>query len=343
MTNAELKALAKARLKNNWGTAILVILLQGVITYVVGIALPGIGNIASLILSGPLTFGVTYVYVQFSYGQSAQVGDAFKGFSYFGNTFLLYLLRAIFVALWSLLLVVPGIMKAYSYAMATYLMVQEPSISAQDALKKSEQCMKGHRMEMFMLVLSFFGWWMLCIVTFGVATLFVAPYLNETLILFFQQLNGNMQQNYHGSTEENRAMAASMPAEASGRAGETTVLNAGSLPTAPVYQTEAETGVFTGITGGLAKQVFALPDGALYAVGRDAEASGILTAQDNSSVSRCHCTIRYSQVDDCYFLMDRSANGTFVNGIRLPKEIEQRIEHGTLVSLGDGRESFRLE
>lgn len=347
MTRAELKTAARASLKGNWGTVIVATLLNGMILLALGLVLNLLAPIATLLVSGPLVFGMVYIYLQVADGQQPQASDLFKGFAHFGNTFLLNFLRNLFVALWSLLLVVPGIMKSYSYAMAFYIMADQPDTGAQEALEKSKELMEGHRMELFMLQLSFFGWFMLCGVTFGLASFYVVPYMGATLAMYYRDLRGHamVERRTPQPEPEDEPIAeeAGLGYLGGGEAGATVVLRSDRLPAAPVYQGEAGTGVFTGVGGGLAGQVYSLPDAQAFAIGRDPSVSGILADQANASISRCHCTVQYSAAGGCYFVTDLSSNGTFINGIPLEKNTPQRVTPGTLVSLGDGRESFRLE
>ena len=94
----------------------------------------------------------------------------------FTESFLLFLLTTIFTALWSLLFVVPGIIKAYSYSMAPYILQDDPSLGWEKSLEESKIAMRGNKWQLFCLDLSFIGWYLLGALAFGVGILFVIPY-----------------------------------------------------------------------------------------------------------------------------------------------------------------------
>ena len=117
----------------------------------------------------------------------------FKDIFHFGSDFLRCLgasvLQIIFVFLWALLLIIPGIMKLFGYALVPYLLADEKynDMRLMDILRKSQDMMRGHRWDLFVLGLSFILWWMLVGVTFGIAIIYVGPYQELTMAKF---LNG---------------------------------------------------------------------------------------------------------------------------------------------------------
>ena len=102
----------------------------------------------------------------------ARLEEVAKGFRRYDRTFITLLLRDLFTALWAILLVIPGIMKAYSYRLVPYLLDDEPELSPSEVLELSERMMKGSRMKAFLLDLSFIGWYFLVGLTFGIAGIF---------------------------------------------------------------------------------------------------------------------------------------------------------------------------
>ncbi len=104
-----------------------------------------------------------------------------------GN-FILGLLILLFVFLWSLLLVVPGIIKSYSYSMAYFIKCDHPEYSATQAIDESRRIMHGNKMKLLTLDLSFIGWWILGSLCFGVGTLWVAPYVKTAHAEFYLDL-----------------------------------------------------------------------------------------------------------------------------------------------------------
>lgn len=90
-------------------------------------------------------------------------------------------LASLFAALWSLLLVIPGIIKQFEYLMVSYILADNPDMPAMDALRKSKQMMKGHKWNAFVLSLSFLGWGILSLLTGGILDIFyVRPYMEAT-------------------------------------------------------------------------------------------------------------------------------------------------------------------
>lgn len=107
-----------------------------------------------------------------------ELGFGFSG--NFFNVFKVILLRDVFICLWTLLLVVPGIMKMYSYRMVSYILAENPDMNYKRALKISEEMTKGYKMELFILDLSFMGWLILGALCFGIGIFFVLPYVEAT-------------------------------------------------------------------------------------------------------------------------------------------------------------------
>lgn len=105
-----------------------------------------------------------------------------------------YVMQYIFTTLWTLLLIVPGIIKSYSYALAPYIVNdlvksdREDEVSWTSAISESKELMQGHKMELFMLNLSFIGWYLLIVITFGLAALWAAPYIQTTKANFYRQI-----------------------------------------------------------------------------------------------------------------------------------------------------------
>ena len=164
MTRAELKRNAREKLGGqlfgpNWVNAVLVMAIFYILTGAVnGIA--GFGTLIMLVIGGPLSYGVAKLFLQqCDDGQKMNPTEVFKGFSEdFGGSFILYLLRYLFIALWSILLIIPGIVKMYSYSMAFFIKADHPSYDWRECLDASSQLTYGHKWELFILVLSFIGW-----------------------------------------------------------------------------------------------------------------------------------------------------------------------------------------
>lgn len=122
----------------------------------------------------------------------AVYGNLLDGFAIAPKLLGLYLLQALFIFLWSLLLVIPGIIAAYRYRMAIYLLLDDPERGAMECLRLSKQMMKGHKWELFVLDLSFIGWRLLAALPYvGYAVMiWVTPYTETTYVLYYMALAG---------------------------------------------------------------------------------------------------------------------------------------------------------
>lgn len=151
-------------------------------------------GVVQIWLGGCISYGVSKYLLEFvRYGES-NISYIFCGFSYGVQTmlksFLLYLLQTIFIFLWSLLFIIPGIVAAFAYSQAFYIMADDDSITAYEALMKSKQMMKGYKGRLFCLMLSFIGWLLLCVLTFGIGYIFLAPYVQTSFANFYEYLRG---------------------------------------------------------------------------------------------------------------------------------------------------------
>ena len=179
----QVKMQAKESLKGNWGIAIGVILVAGILLSVASYVPFG-----SLVLTGVFAAGLAIVMLEIVRNWEVKFTDMFKGFNNFGTNCIAGILVSIFTILWSLLFVIPGIIKAYSYAMTFYILADHPEMSAKDAIKTSQVMMDGHKMDLFVLELSFIGWYLLCIITFGIAALYVGPYVTASYAAFYEAI-----------------------------------------------------------------------------------------------------------------------------------------------------------
>ena len=185
--NVVLMKMARESLKNKWGLAIgtfVVYLLINVIIQVI----PIVGPITSLIITGPFTLGLVIFSLSISRNQETKLEDIFQGFNNFGTALGAYLLMALFTLLWTLLLLIPGIIAAISYSMTFYIIADEKSIGAMDAIDKSKKMMDGYKWKYFCLTLRFLGWSLLCILTFGIGFLWLVPYMQISMAKFYEDV-----------------------------------------------------------------------------------------------------------------------------------------------------------
>lgn len=175
-TRKELKALTREQLGNGifnekWLYMMLAVLLVTLIT--------GISSIVMFVTFGPLTYALNRIMVSVRKGQDekADFNKIVTGFTEcFGTSVILSLLEALFTFLWSLLLIVPGIIKQYSYSLSMFLLEENPKASWDECHNKSKKLMVGHKWKLFVLDLSFIGWYILGMLCFGIGVIFVAPY-----------------------------------------------------------------------------------------------------------------------------------------------------------------------
>lgn len=181
MNRYELKKNAKEQLGNgifhdNWLLAVVSVLAMTAITGLAGSILPAVGV---LLISGPLTYGLNKMFLkQARDGQKMTFTDLFSGFKEdFGQIFLLGLLMSIFIFLWSLLLIVPGIIMSYAYSMAFYIKADHPEYDWRRCLEESKTLTYGHKWDLFVLDLSFIGWAIVGALCLGVGTLWVNAWM----------------------------------------------------------------------------------------------------------------------------------------------------------------------
>lgn len=179
----QVKLEAKQSLNMHFGLALGTIIVGGLI-----LAVSGYVPIATLILTGVINVGLATVMLAIVRGAPVQFNDLFKGFSNFGTNCLAGILVGVFTFLWSLLFVIPGIIKGYSYSMTFYILADHPEMSPKDAIAASCELMDGHKFDLFVLQLSFFWWHLLGSVTFGLAYIYVGPYISAATAKFYEAI-----------------------------------------------------------------------------------------------------------------------------------------------------------
>jgi uncharacterized membrane protein len=150
--------------------------------------------IAVILSSGPFALGFTGYFLKRVRGQEIATKNIFDGFQRFLPSFLVFFFTVLFSALWSLLLIIPGIIKMYGYSMAFYIMHDNPEIKPLGAIKKSQIMMKGYKWKLFLLQLSFIGWALLCsIFSFGIGYFWLSPYVGLSTANFYENLKKNQE------------------------------------------------------------------------------------------------------------------------------------------------------
>lgn len=174
---AQVKAIAKRTLENNYWLAIGLLLLNSLVAGACG-AIPYVGQLAAFFVVPIVVIGFNNCCLRMVRGEKVEVGQLFDGFQNYGHNLGGYWWMSLWTFLWTLLCYIPGIVKSFSYSQTLYILMDEPDIEATEALEKSKQMMEGHKMELFILYLSFFGWALLATITCGIVGIFyVYPYI----------------------------------------------------------------------------------------------------------------------------------------------------------------------
>ena len=199
--NVDLMRQAREALNGKWGLAIGTFVVYFIIiSFLQGPSLlfPSSGFLSfptvilTLIIVGPLAVGIAIFSLSISRNQEASLGQLFLGFSKFGICLAAYLLVALFTFLWTLLLIIPGIIAAISYSMTFFIIADENSIGALEAIDKSKKMMDGNKWKYFCLGLRFIGWAILCILTLGIGFLWLAPYVQVTMAKFYDDVKAQL-------------------------------------------------------------------------------------------------------------------------------------------------------
>lgn len=169
----------------------------GIVMLVVFLIAFVIGILITTFVGNPVAVGGKRYFMESrAFMRSAGVGTVFWAFGEgrYWNVVKVMFLRNLFVSLWSLLLVVPGIIKAYQYYMVPYILAENPDMNYKEVLQLSKEMMAGHKWNTFVLELSFFGWLFLGALLCGIGVLFVNPYMEAT----FAELYATLRQKVSG-------------------------------------------------------------------------------------------------------------------------------------------------
>ena len=147
-------------------------------------------GVAALIVTGPLKYGAVRVAVTSARkNEKANLNNLFVGFKEcLGDAIILQIMTSIFIFLWTLLLIIPGIIKSYAYSMAIYVQQDQPNKDWSYCLNRSKELTKGHKWDLFVLDLSFIGWYIVGFLCLFVGTLWVRPYYEMTKANFYLEL-----------------------------------------------------------------------------------------------------------------------------------------------------------
>lgn len=145
-------------------------------------------TIVLLVIGGAVSLGYAKFNLNLINRNGAKIEDLFSQFGLFKKAFVMNFLRGLFIFLWSLLLVVPGIIATFSYAMAPYILYENPEMTGREALAASKELMQGNKWRLFCLSFSFIGWAILCGLTLGIGGLFLHPYVEASWAAFYREI-----------------------------------------------------------------------------------------------------------------------------------------------------------
>lgn len=198
MNRIELKNRAKESLKGKYGEAIKLLLITFAISFATGFVIGFlnldediaelISSIVSLAVAGLLGFGTVSFFLKISRNETVTYKELFSKINMCFSYLAISLLVGLFTALWSLLLIIPGIIAAINYSLVYFVKLDNPELGALEVLRKSKEMMNGHKWDFFVLILSFLGWGILGIFTLGILYLWLVPYIQVTYANFYNSL-----------------------------------------------------------------------------------------------------------------------------------------------------------
>lgn len=202
MDTAQLKSRAKEQIRGKWGVAIGTVLVANIIlevdfAYRVTSELGAEGlsysiNLIALLLGGVISVGLCRFLLNMATGrEEARFDNLFSGFNIYLKTLGLNILITLAVVAGTLLFIIPGIIVSLMFSQAFYILSEDPSKSITQCINESVNLMTGHKWELFYLELTFIGWWLLAVITLGIAALWVSPYQKLTEANFYLYLKNN--------------------------------------------------------------------------------------------------------------------------------------------------------
>ena len=202
---AEIRAYAREALRGKWGYGIIVWILALLINTLIslpeylvddGNIFGDVWSIISSALSWCMWFGVMACFLDIArktHLSYKRLFTGFRSFEFFFKFLITEFFQTLFLVCWYLLLIVPGIIKYYSYAMTEFILLDHPEYGPLQAITESKKMMYGHRMRLFILSLSFVGWIFLCFITLGIASLWVVPYYGTARAKFYQDIKAEYE------------------------------------------------------------------------------------------------------------------------------------------------------
>lgn len=192
---------SRAAMKGHWTNLVITSLVMLLVTMVVsGVAtlIPVVGSLLSYCITLPISWAFTVIFLKWlRTREDVQFGELFTPFTNkdeYVRIFVTMLLQVVYTFLWALLLIVPGVIKSYSYAMTPFILKDDPEMKNNEAIEKSMAMMEGHKMQLFLLDLRFFGWTILAMCfTLCIGLLWVLPYQSVARAAFYEDLKAEFE------------------------------------------------------------------------------------------------------------------------------------------------------
>ena len=216
MRASEFRAWGRASLAGKWGTAVAVCLVGGLLgggidlvsevlnsevegvsmewltreNWIMMVTITVVSIILALVIGGAIILGMSTFFLNLVNRREARFGDLFSQFHRLWAGICMMFLQSFFIMLWTLLLIVPGIVAGYRYAMMPYLMAEFPELTARQAMAESKRLMDGNKWRLFCLHLSFIGWALLSALTLFIGDLWLTPYRMASEAAFYMEITG---------------------------------------------------------------------------------------------------------------------------------------------------------
>jgi uncharacterized membrane protein len=174
---------ALARLSGKWTEPVL-----GILIFALLAGASSIIPFSGILIGGAFSLGLAMMFLKISRGEKVELANIFDGFKQFGNSIGAYILILLIVLAGFICLIVPGFIAIIALSQTYRIMADNPSMSCTDAMQRSHELMKGHRMEFFLMNLSFIGWAFLCLLTVGLGFFILAPYIATTNAVYYNYL-----------------------------------------------------------------------------------------------------------------------------------------------------------
>lgn len=188
--NSEYRDMAAKAMSGNWVTGAVATLVYILISIALDFILGEKWGLVAPLLLLPMGWGLTVMFLSVIRGHKPEYTtllDGYKGEN-LGRVWGTILLQMLYTMLWTLLFIVPGIIKSYSYAMVPYVLRDNTELKFNAAIERSMAMMQGHKMQLFLLQLSFIGWIILSILTLGIGYFFLLPYMQTAIAAFYEDV-----------------------------------------------------------------------------------------------------------------------------------------------------------